>query len=856
MKRLGLPFFLWFFAVPILSTLTLSVEANAQLEVSGEEEAETETEEGDATSDQASYTPTESAEEGIRIPRTVCHGRRIQDIRVEGNRRVEAEDVLATLELQSGSLCTDEAVTRDARALWSLGFFDDIVFDAQQEAGAVVLTVRIRERPAIRNVVFAGNDEVDEEDLDEIVTLGEGAILSVPTVRRNVTKIRDKYAEEGFFLARIDYELVPVEGDKNEIDVRFDIDEGDEVIVRRIRFVGNKNIDSEELNSIMQTSETGFFSFIASNNAFNRTAFDEDVTRLQAYYYDKGYLGVAVGTPSIELTPDRSYVDITVPIEEGPRFKVGSVQVREVDANGDEVEPLGGRATILKQLDTEEGQWFSRSKIALSLQSITRTYRDAGYAAVDMLPDTDLDLEEERVDVVVVIRRGPLVYIERINVQGNTKTRDPVIRREIPISEGALYNQTKLERGRRRINALGYFERVDMSEEAGSTPNQIIVNVEVAERSTGTFQVGAGFSSIESFILTAQIQQQNLFGRGQALALQLQLSGIRQLIQVRLTEPWFLGTQWSLSVEGFSTVRNFTDFVRRSNGGSVTIGHPIRDPRFRFFLQYRAEMVDIAARTAGFFGNANASGARIFNTIPLDGLQRDGFTSSVRFGLSWDSRDNRITATDGIFASASTEVSESMFGSQNIFVRSTGFFRYYKQLFNFLTLKVNTELGLITSRRDIGVPIFERFYLGGIFNVRGFRLNSLGPRLGLQTEFDPNVDLVDEDGIAVGGNLQAFYNVELEFPIVETVGIRGLVFTDGGNAWNLEDKICAGPATTQEDDFSDRCSIDVTRLRTSWGFGFRWFSPLGPLRFEWGLPFHPRSFERDMRFEFTIGNFF
>ncbi|HJL26090.1 MAG TPA: outer membrane protein assembly factor BamA [Polyangiaceae bacterium LLY-WYZ-15_(1-7)] len=800
-----------------------------------------------------------------RVPRTLCHGRMIRRIRVEGARRVDPEDVRATMRLRRGLPCTDDEVARDARALWEMGFFDDLVIEAERVGNEVEMIVRVRERPAIGRIVFDGNDEVEDEDIDEKITLREGAILSVPDVRRQVTKIRDLYAEEGFFLARVEYEIRRIQNDNNEIEVRFSIEEGAEVSVRRIRFVGNRNIPADDLNAIMQTSEEGFFSFISDDDHYDSDAFDDDVTRLQAWYYDQGYLAMSVGVPRIELTADREHIDITIPIDEGPRFRVGRLRVREVNADGAEVEPL--ESDLRDAIDLESGDWFSRTQIALGLQEITRTYRDEGYARVEVGPETNLDSERRIVDITVSIVRGPPVRIERINIRGNTKTRDSVIRREMLILEGELYDQTLVERSKRRIEALGYFERTDLSEETGSAPDRMVINVEVQERATGTFQVGAGFSSIEQFILTAQIQQQNLFGNGQSLSLQLQLSGIRQLVQLRFFEPWFLGTQWGLGVDVFKTIRQFADFNRDSTGGGLTLGHPIFDRRLRVALQYRAELVRISARTGGFFqSGGGGAGFNIFRRVPLDNLFRSGLTSSLRLTFTWDNRNNRLFPSDGWFASYSAEVADRFLGSDQVFFRQTAFVRHYRQIFSLgaerpVIFKVNAEFGLINSRQNRGVPIFECFFLGGIFNVRGFPLNSLGPRVSIPRSTDPNAVPPRAgngiaEGVAIGGNLQLFYQAELEVPIVPSVGIRAVLFTDGGNVWNLENALCQGPETTTGDRSTDPCGFDIRGIRNSWGFGFRWFSPLGPLRFEWGIPINRKPWEDKIRFEFTIGNSF
>jgi outer membrane protein insertion porin family len=824
-------------------------------EVGDEDDDEVGDGDADGDAEPVAGQPYEPNTEGPTTPQTLCQGRRIRRIHVEGARRTTDDDILETMQLRQGVPCTDAEVAADARALWNQGFYDDIIFEAAEvRQGVIDLYVTVRERRAIGRIVYQGNDEIDEEDLDEKVTLREGEVLSLPDVAEQITRIRDLYAEKGFFLARIRHELRELPN--NEAEVKFVIDEGEEVSVRRIRFTGNRNIDESELRGFMRTSETGFFSFISDDDAFNPDFFEEDVMRLQAIYYDQGYLSVSIGTPRIELTPDRAHIDVTIPIEEGPRFRIGRVRITEVDADGEEVDPLGGRRTLREQIDANPGDWFSRSTIAQNLLEVTRFYRDRGYALVEMVPQTDLDMRRRRVNVIISIRRGPPVHIERINIRGNSKTRDQVLRREIVIVEGDLYNMTQVEISKARITALGYFERVDVSEEEGSTPERIVLNFEVAEKSTGTFQVGAGFSSIESFIFTAQVQQQNLFGRGQSLSLQLQLSGIRQLAQVQFTEPYLFGTEWSGSVEVFKTIRQFTDFNRDSTGGSLSVGHPLFINQLRFFLRYRAEYVDISTRTGGLFGAAGGGqGFNIFQRVPLQNLFLDGLTSSVQASFTFDTRNNRLFPTEGIFASYSLEVADQFFGSDNVFLRHRAFARFYRQFFGFATLKLNTEWGLITSRLPAGVPVYERFYLGGIFSVRGFDLNSLGPRLGIPRNYDPN-SAVSRDGIVIGGNMQFFYNLELEFDIIAAVGIKGVIFTDGGNAWNTEDVYCNAPPSPLGDDTTHACRVNPIDLRTNWGFGIRWISPLGPLRFEWGIPFARRPHEQDIVFNFTIGNFF
>ncbi|MGB5347957.1 MAG: outer membrane protein assembly factor BamA, partial [Polyangiales bacterium] len=803
------------------------------------------------------YEPVEDPNDAIKVPRTSCHGKEIRRISVIGARRVDPDDVRVTMKLRRGSICTDPAVTRDAKALWNMAYFDDLQIESDPLGAGIKLTIRLVERPAIRKVVYKGNDELDKEDIDETITLEPGTILSVPDVESQADAMRQLYSEEGFFLADIGYELRRIPGDSNQVDVVFNIDEGAEVEVRRISFVGNKQLPAAELLKIMQTNETGMFSFLSDRNKFSRSAFDEDLTRVQAWYYDKGYLQMRPGRPTVELTADRAYVDITIPVEEGPRFRIREFDVMETDGAGNEVETIAPKGQLRQMVELQAGDWFSRSKIAEGIEEISRAYRDSGYALVEMVPGTDLDEANHLVDVTINILRGPLVYIQRLHVRGNTKTRDAVIRREFRLSEGDLYSQSRLEDGRALVNQLGYFERVDVSEEEGTARDQMVINVEVAEKPTGTFQVGAGFSSLESFIVTAQIQQQNLFGRGQSLGLNLQVSGIRQQIDLNFVEPWFLGSEWSLGFGIFKRIRDFRDFRQDSTGANLTTGHPLFNPRFRIFLRYEFENVKISEPRGSLLGVGGGQLANTFSNIFIADAFRDGITSSLRFTLNWDSRDNRLSTTGGVFTNYAVQFADQYLGSDNTFIRQTAFARFYKKVFGPVVFKVNAEMGLLTSRKK--VPVFERFYLGGIYTIRGYRLQSVGPQAGVASAGDPNLPIAFE-GRPIGGDFQAFYNIEFEFPLIEAVGIRAVIFTDGGNAWNLFDfkdqfGNCQAPVAPEADRSSRPCGISGF-LRYSVGFGIRWFSPLGPLRFEWGIPIRRRPQDSPIRFEFTIGQSF
>ena len=788
----------------------------------------------------------------VKVENTRRLGARIV---LAGNRRISAEDVQAYLgQTRVGRPFSPEGLARDVRELWDSGFFEDVEVDLTRRDDGVHLRLLVRERPNIKSIEFTGNTEIDEEDLTEALSteVKTGAILSYAAIRRGVQKLRDKYAEEGYFLAEVTYEVVPQRD--NQVVLRFTITEHEPVTVRRITFIGNNNIPDAELREVMLTGQESILNF-GTGGPFRQDAFERDVLVLNALYYDRGFLSVQIATPRVMLTSDRTGIEIVLTITEGPRYRIRSLRISERDADGREIEPLGGRRQLREMVRAKPGDWFNRAELAKDLDSVRTLYRDAGYANVEAVPDTQLDPERREVDITVVLRRNQLVYFGRIEIRGNTKTRDKVIRREMEIHEQELFSETKLERSKRRITALGYFERVDISTEEGDDPEHVNVFVEIGEKPTGTFQIGAGFSSIESFIGTAQVQQANLFGNGQSLALQAQISGLRALVDVRFYEPYFLDSPFSMAVSLYDQLRIYNEFSQTSLGGSLTLGYPLIEPELRASLTYTLESDEISTSTTStFLGTASA--VSVFQRLPLANLFNDGITSSLRPTLTYDARNNQLFPTSGIYLQGSVEVASSLLGSENEFYRYRATGQFYYPVTDTIVVKLNTNAGLVTSPNPEGVPIFARFFLGGILDLRGFPLRSIGPRLPLRASLDENAPAVT-NGANIGGNLMYYQNLELEFPILEAVQIRGVVFTDLGNTWNTEDLYCnAAPASPN--DVTNPCFTfeRMFDVRTSWGFGIRWFSPLGPLRFEWGFPFQPLPYEESSLFEFTIGNFF
>jgi outer membrane protein insertion porin family len=769
---------------------------------------------------------------------------RVVKVQFRGNRKVEDDAIRVNLKTAPGVTLSQEMVRDDVRTIWKMGYFEDVQVEVSENKNGSVVTFVLREKPSIAKIYVAGNDEVALSKINEVLDVKKEQILDLAKLKKNVEKIKDLYVEKGFYMAEVTYEVKRASA--STVDVWFRVRENAKVEVRRVNFVGNHAISDAELRDVITTREGSLLSFLTSAGTYREDVFQRDLLLIQAHYWDHGYVQVKVANPQVELSPDKQSMYITISVDEGPQYRLG-----RVDVTGDLLAP---REVFLARVSVKTGEIFNRSKLSDDLQKLTDYYKDRGYAYVNATPSTPVNEKERTVDVLFEIQKGPLVHFDRINIRGNTKTRDKVIRRELRVVEGDVYNQTLLDRSKARVNALGYFEKVDVSTKRGSSDDKMDVNFEVAERPTGTFQIGAGFSSVENFIAQAQISQNNLLGRGQLLTLQAQLSSLRQLFLLQYQDLYFLDTNWTFGFNLFRQDQFLYSFIRSSKGGSLTWGYLLAED-LRLLITYKLEQVGIGSNQ---FGGALFGAPTISSPITSSGIAnlfRSGITSSLRGMLSYDSRNDRMFPSRGWYNLLSAEVADpNITFSQNTFTRYEASARYFYPVWGPFVFRAKLEGDLIASRDARGVPIFERYFTGGIYSIRGFSPLSLGPVIRSLSSQSQDASL---NTFLVGGNVQVIANAEIEFPIFDKVGIRGVVFTDAGNAFNLEDQYCKiRPYNVSES--KDPCSKpwNIGAYRASWGFGFRWFSPIGPLRFEWGVPFMTLPGEQPIVFEFTIGNFF
>ncbi len=747
----------------------------------------------------------------------------IVEVRVEGNKRVEPEAIKRAMRNKEGRAFDPLRTGDDLKALWALSYFSDIQLLVQRLPKGIAYVVRVTEKPAVREVRITGNDELSKDDFKDTIDIRPYSILDVAAIRRNQKKILDKYTEKGHFLAEVNYELQPVPDSAGDIDVVYVIREHAKVQVKEINFLGAVRVPAAELKEVMITKEGGWLSFFDNSGVYREEAFQRDLQVVQSAYYDRGYINVKVEKPNVSLSPDKRFIYISMKIEEGDQYSIG-----KLDYSGD---LLATKEEMGTRMISRAGEIFNRSLLARDIQALSDIYYDQGYAYANITPVTAVNPEAKTIDLTFDVQKGEQVTIERIDIVGNTKTRDKVIRRQVRVYEGELFSGSGMRRSKDKVTQLGFFESVEVSHKPGSDSTHVVVQVEVKEKSTGTFQVGLGFSNVESFIFTAQIAQDNFLGWGQRVSASAQLSGLRSYVQLSYFDPYFLDTDFNLQAEFYKTQQDYFGFVRDATGGTLSLGYYIFDDLSVSF-GYTGEYVTVQP-------------GRDFDAeIPLSNQFRNGFTSLLKVAASWDRRNNRLFPSAGFLIGGQAEFAPSFLGGSFLFNRYTAYGRYYYPLPFGIVAKAQAQIGYIQQLDPLNpTPISELYYLGGINSVRGYLLRSITPSILVGSSGRPDASV---QSFGVGGNKQFIFNLEIEFPIFEKVGIRGVVFYDAGNAF-----------AAQHNFFQEPIYNVPLGLFHSVGFGFRWFSPIGPLRFEWGIPLNRRSpADQPLLFEFTIGNSF
>lgn len=746
----------------------------------------------------------------------------MREVEVRGNRRIEADAIRARIHTAVGEEQSNEQIRSDILSIFGLGYFEHVEAEEESTSNGVRILFKVVEKPVVVEVHFNGLSEFDADELRGQIETKAFEVLDIHKNQLSTTRMLQMYEEKGFYLAdvRSRFELDEA---KNQAVVTFDVVENDKVQVKQIQILGNTVVPDSELKKYMQTQEGGPFSWITGSGSYREAIFERDLAGLTFYYGTLGYVKARFEKPEVTVTPDRKYINITFAVNEGDQFRVG-----KVDFSGD---LLYARTELLSELELKEGEIFNTDTLRRETLKYTEKYSDLGYAFANVIPQYTLHDDTKTVDVTFEVDRGQRVYIGVISITGNSRTKDKVVRRELRILEGELYNGSRKRISRENIMRLGFFDNVEFNEMTNKKdPSVVDIEIKVKERSTGQLVIGAGYANNNvGFNFQANLAQNNFLGNGQIASLSANVVTGRNFYQFELgfTEPYVGSSLWSLGgslyqlrrqIFSASTVPTFDEI---KTGFEAKLGHPVLEFT-NLFVNYKLEKSDVI------------DGSIIDTSlIPKDSVT--GYTSSATGSLVYDKRDDRFDPRKGLYASVSSEFAG--IGGTRKFARGRANLKFYHPIVWDFIFRFNLAGGMIEKLGGAEIPINELFIQGGMNTLRGYNFLSVGPKVTLSPAGSPNLSAeaarrnLGGTEIVLGGTREVLMQSEIEFPLLKEARIRGVVFFDAGNAFN--DWSASNP-----------------KIFANYGWGIRWFTPVGPLRFEFGYPIVG---ETAQKFVFSIG---
>ncbi len=736
---------------------------------------------------------------------SILSGGRIEAIRVEGTQRIEAATVRSYMRVNPGDPFDPVRLDDSLKNLFATGLFADV----RLERDGNTLIVVVSENPIVNRIAFEGNQRIDDDTLAQEIELRPRVVFTRTKVQSDTSRILEIYRRSGRFAATVEPKVIQLE--QNRVDLAFEINEGPLTSIRSINFIGNREFSDSTLRDEVTTTEASFWNFFTTSDTYDpdRLTFDREL--LRRFYLNEGYADFRVVSVIAELTPDQQDFIVTFTVEEGPRYKFGKIGLETGLRNLDP-------ETLRNEVTTEEGDWYDASSVDKTIEKLTDSVGDLGYAFVDIRPRVQRDRENLTIDIVYDIQEGPKVFVERIDIEGNTRTLDRVIRREFRLVEGDAFNTSKLRRSRQRVQNLGFFKTVTVENEPGSAPDRTVIKVAVEEQSTGDITFGAGFSSSDGPIGNIGIRERNLLGRGQDLRLGFTLAGEATELDFSFTEPYFLDRNLAAGIDLYRTTDDRSDesgYEEERLGGSLRAGFDITD-EVRNVVRYTLENRDITDVDGG---------ASLLVRSEKGATLRSGISNE----LTYDTRDSRFDPREGIISSLRTEIFG--LGGDASFIRTSISAGYYYTVYEDYTISVRGSGGTIHGIGE-DTRISDRFFKGG-GSPRGFEYGGIGPRDGNTND-------------ALGGKNFYTGTVEASFPLdlPFDLDIRGRVFTDFGAAWDIDDNSI--PVNLQ----------DSSSPRVTVGTGISWNSPFGPVVVDLGVAVIKEDFDETELFSFSFGTQF
>ena len=733
---------------------------------------------------------------------SILSGGMIEEIRIEGAQRVDATTVRSYMRVNPGEPFDPVKIDSSLKSLFATGLFADVTLRREGSALIVVVT----ENPIINQIGFEGNLRIDDEILDAEVELRPRVVFTRTKVQSDLQRILELYRRQGRFAATVDAKVIQLE--QNRVDLVFEINEGPTTKIQSINFIGNREFSDGSLRDEIATSETAFWQFLSTTDTFDpdRLTFDREL--LRRFYLKEGYADFQILSVVAELTPDRESFIITFTLEEGVQYQVGEI---EVTTTLKDLDP----EVLLDRVETVTGDTYDASEVEDTVTNLTESASNLGFAFVDVRPRVQRIRDQRIINLNFEIREGPKVYVERIDIDGNIRTLDRVIRREFRLVEGDAFNGSLLNRSRQRIERLGFFQSVNITTEPGSEPDQLVITADVQEQATGDLSFAAGFSSESGPLGSITLRERNLLGRGQDLRMGFTLSGVSSQIDLSFTEPYFLDRDLSAGFDLFRTVQenDESSFDLERIGGTLRAGYNFREG-VRQVWNYTLKREEVT--------NVDSDASALVMSDEGTDLE-----SSIGQTLRWDTRDARFDPRDGHVIRFNTTAAG--IGGDVRFLRTTLGGAYYQPILEDVTGRISAEVGNIVGI-DYDTKVSDRFFRGGS-TLRGFNTSGIGPRDALTND-------------ALGGKHYYSGTLELSFPVglPEELNFRGRLFSDVGSLWGID-----GDDTDVDDDSSPRMSV---------GTGFSWISPFGPVVIDIAKPILKESYDKTELINFSFGTRF
>jgi outer membrane protein insertion porin family len=734
-------------------------------------------------------------------------GGTITAIQIQGNVRAEPETIRSYLQLKEGQVYDPAAADRSLKALFSTGLFSDVTMDMQGST----LVVKVTENPIINRVAFEGNRKIEDDKLRDEVQSKARQVFTRARVQADVERILSIYRRSGRYNAVVEPKIIRLE--QGRVDLVFEIDEGDVTGIKRISFVGNENFRDSTLRGKIRSTESTWWNFLTSDDRFDPDRLNLDRELLRKYYLSEGYADFRVVSAVAELSPNRDGFFITFTIKEGERYKFGKVDVTS-RFEGLKVDDIKSYLTM------REGEWYDADEVDKTVTAISDAVGSLGYAFVEVRPNVRRNRDNQTIDVTFDVQEGPRVYVERIDISGNTRTLDRVIRREFRLAEGDAFSTAKVRRSQERLRNLGFFEKVDISASPGSSPDKTNLNVQVVEKSTGELSFGAGYSTSGGILGDVSLRERNLLGKGQDLKLGLALGTLSTLINLSFTEPYFLERPMAA---GFDIFRTSND---RQNIASYS------DSSIGFALRAGWALTEHTTQSVRYTLREN----EIYNVQPwastvVQSQQGSSVTSEVSESVAWDTRDQRLVPTKGWIARNTLALGG--LGGTDYYFRATVDGVYYQSLFENVVMSVGGSAGFVEPFNNTTLRLNNRFFVGGD-NLRGFRVGGIGPRDAITTD-------------ALGGKYFYTGTAELSFPIPglpRELPFFGKGFVDVGSLWG------------SADNSSLFSVLDSQTMRVAPGIGLQWISPFGPIRLDYAWPIQQDPWDKTENLHVSFGTRF